>query len=227
MPRRATGPPIASNDVSEPQGPVRKAFHEELADIDDKIRQLFALVAEMLAAATDSFLAGDRSAAREVAGRDELIDALEREVEEVVERNLLFQAPVASEFHHLIAALRIVPELERSGDLAEHIASRAARGLGMELTPVVRGLVEQLGQASVSIWKAAAHCYDAPEPGAADRLEVMDDEIDDLHERLWAALAESELPNNVAMEMALVARFYERLGDHATHITARLDRLRR
>jgi phosphate transport system protein len=159
--------------------------------------------------------------------RDELIDALEHDVEEIVERNLLFQAPVASEFHHLIAALRIVPELERSGDLAEHIATRAARGLGTQLTPAVRGLVEQLGQSAVAIWQAAADAYDAPDPGAADRLESMDDEIDDLHERLWTELAGSDLPNEVVMEMALVARFYERLGDHATHITARLGRLRR
>lgn len=213
--------------VNEPQGPVRKAFHDRLDDIDDKVRQLFALVAESLAAATDSFLAGDRSAAREVSARDALIDQLELDLESMVEHSLLFESPMASEFHHLVAVLRIVPELERSGDLAEHVATRAARGLGAALPPAIRGLVEQLGQSVISIWRAAADTFDAPEPGAAERLEAMDDEVDDLHERLWAELAASDLPSETVMEMALVARFYERLGDHAAHITARLRRLKR
>jgi len=109
---------------------LRKAFNQELDEIDAKVTQLFALVTEGLAAATDTFLAGDRVGAREVVGRDALIDSLYGDIEELVQRVLLLQSPVASDLRYLLSVLRIVPELERSGDLAEHIASRAARGLG-------------------------------------------------------------------------------------------------
>lgn len=205
-------------------GPLRADFHRELESIDEKVNRLFAMVTENLAAATDSLLAGDREQARQIAGADDVIDALESELETIVERTLLFQAPVASEFHHLITVLRIVPELERSGDLAEHIAKRAAKGLGSELPPSVRGIVEQLGQKVVAIWRSSADAFADRDRDAADRLDLLDDEIDDLHDDLWRILADSDVPTEVAMQMALVARFYERLGDHALHISARLRR---
>lgn len=202
--------------------PIRKTFGEEMDSIDDRVRQMFALVIESLSAATDAFLAADRESARTIVRRDAEIDELERELSEAVERTLLFQAPVASDFHRLITSLRIVPELERSGDLAEHIASRAATGLGTDLTPAMRGIVEQLGQSVVAMWRTGADAYADRNPGAAAELVEADEEVNALHQRLWDELAAGDLRSEVAMEMALVARFYERLGDHAKHITQRL-----
>jgi phosphate transport system protein len=201
---------------------VRKAFHEELDHIDVQVSRLFAMVGESLAAATETFLAGDRETALEVKSRDAFIDELEAEVEAIVERVLLFQAPVASEFHHLIAVLRIVPELERSGDLAEHIASRAATGLGTRLPPTVRGLIEQIGEKVVAMWRMAADAFADRDGSVQAQLRAADDEVNALHTELCAALVVANPPTELAMEMALVARFYERLGDHAEHITARL-----
>ena len=114
---------------------LRKTFTQEMEGIDAKVVQLFALVTESLAAATDSLLSGDRAIAMGIKERENIIDAINDDIQEVAERNLLLQAPVASDLRFLLSVLRIVPELERSGDLAEHIASRAARGLGSELTP--------------------------------------------------------------------------------------------
>ena len=74
---------------------------------------------------------------------------LEVELEQVVERELLLQAPVAGDLRYLVSVLRVVPELERSGDLAEHIAKRAGTGLAGRLTPAVRGMVEQMGTIAV------------------------------------------------------------------------------
>jgi phosphate transport system protein len=210
--------------MSESAGPVRKAFHDELDHIDRQVSRLFAMVTESLAAATDTFLAGDRETALEVKSRDAVIDELEQDVEEIVERVLLFQAPVASEFHHLIAVLRIVPELERSGDLAEHIASRAARGLGTQLPPSVRGIIERMGEKVVAMWRTAADAFADGDGTVQEQLRVADDEVNALHTELCAALVASNPPTELAMEMALVARFYERLGDHAEHITARLPK---
>lgn len=206
----------------EQEGPVRRGFTSALDDIDARVSQLYALVNESLVAATDSFLAADREEARSVANRDETIDELEQEIEKAVERTLLFEAPVAGDFRRLITALRIVPELERSGDLAEHIATRAAAGLGSELTPAIRGLIEQLGQQVATMWREAADAWVDRDASAAERLGVKDEVVNELHFRLWTELAAAGLPSDVTMEMSLVARFYERLGDHAKHVTERI-----
>jgi phosphate transport system protein len=208
--------------MGDPTGPVRKSFSEELDSIDERVRRMFALVTEALAAATDAFLAADRESARSIAGRDLEIDELERELSASVEHTMLTQAPVASDFHRLVTAMRIVPELERSGDLAEHIAARAATGLGTDLTPAVRGIVEQLGQQVVAMWRVAADACADRDVAAAARLAQDDEVVNELCGRLWKSLVDAGLPTEVAMEMALVVRFYERLGDHAKHIAQRL-----
>ena len=106
---------------------LRVGFHRDLEEIDQKVVQLFALVSEGLSAATDAFLAGDREAAKRLMERDKVIDSLYIDVEEIVYRQLATQSPMAKDLRFLLSVLRIVPELERSGDLAEHIAQRAAR----------------------------------------------------------------------------------------------------
>ncbi|MFL5226815.1 MAG: phosphate signaling complex PhoU family protein [Microvirga sp.] len=184
--------------------------------------QLFALVSESLAAATDMLLAGERSTDGAINEREAVIDELNDDLEAVVERNLLLQAPVARDLRFLLCALRIVPELERSGDLAEHIATRAMRGLGAQLTPQVRGLVERMGRIGVEMWRAAADAYVDRDADAAAHIDGLDDGLDDLHDRLIDALDDESMPRRVAIEMGLIARFYERLGDHAVHISDRV-----
>ena len=204
---------------------MRKTFHQELEDINSKVVQLFALVTESLAAATDSLLSGDRDNAMVIKQRDHIIDDINEDLQSVVERNLLLQAPVASELRFLLSVLRIVPELERSGDLAEHIASRAAKGLGSDLTPPVRGLIERMGNLGVAMWREAADAYVDRDATASVHIDELDDELDALHDEMAALLEGGELPLKPALEMALVARFYERLGDHALHISERVHYL--
>ena len=202
---------------------IRVAFHRELDDIDDKVGQLFALVGEGLQAATEAFLTSDREAARKLVDRDKkVVDSLYNDIEALVQRQFFLQSPMAQDLRFLITVLRIVPELERSADLSEHIAQRAARGLSGELTPRIRGLVEQMGMAGASMWRDAADAYAEREPGIADQLKEDDDELDELHVSITAELVSGKLSVPVALEMALVARFYERLGDHAVNIAQRI-----
>ena len=207
------------------QAELRKSFHRELDEIDAKVTQLFALVIESLSAATDTLLAGDRDTAREIRQRDQIIDGLFADIEVLVERTLVLQSPVAGELRYLLSVLRIVPELERSGDLAEHIAQRAMLGLGDSLTPHARGLVEQLGAIGIEMWRMAADAFAEHDDDAPTKLDQLDDRVDDLHAALVAELESKAMPRRVALEMALVARFYERLGDHALHITERVARV--
>lgn len=208
-------------------GPVRKSFHDEIDLLDAQVTRMFALVRESLAAATDTFLAGDRELAGLIAERDAEIDELDLELEDTVERLLLFQQPMASEFHHLVAVLRVVPELERSGDLAQHIATRAARGLGAEMPPAARGVVEELGSRVVAMWAAAADGFADRDPDVAARLDQADQAVNALARRLWDEVVAADLRTELSMELALVARFYERLGDHARHIARRFSPRRR
>src|SRR5437763_10268459 len=200
----------------------RGGFHKDLEEIDQKVIQLFALVSEGVAAATDAFLSGDREAASSLVDSDKKIDALYCDIEELVQRQFALQSPMARDMRFLLSVLRIVPELERSGDLAEHIAQRAARGLSTALTPRIRGLVEQMGRVGSEMWREAADAYVDRDGEVAVRLNERDDELDELHVSLTAELVSGQLTVPVALEMALVARFYERLGDHAVNIGERI-----
>src|SRR2546421_1316976 len=136
---------------------IRAGFQREMQEIDDKVIRLFALVSEGVAAATDAFLSGDREAANSLVDSDKKIDDLYCDIEELVQRQFALQSPMARDMRFLLSVLRIVPELERSGDLAEHIAARAARGLSSALTPRIRGLVEQMGKVGTEMWRAGGH----------------------------------------------------------------------
>jgi phosphate transport system protein len=208
--------------VTEPGSELRRRFHQELDDIDAKVIRLFALVTESVAAATDTLLSGDVEAAREVSRRDSLVDQLEMDVEQVAERELLMQTPMAGDMRYLVSVLRVVPELERSGDLAEHIAQRAVSGLAARLTPSVRGRLEQMGSISVDLWRKAADAWVERDGEAAAKLDLLDDRLDELHDDLVAELGEGGVALADALQTTLVARFYERLGDHAVHITERV-----
>ncbi len=196
--------------------------------IDAQVLQIFRLVHEAIGCATEVFLAADRAAARAVVERDQLIDELHNRTEQAVVAELALPGGLeAGRQGWLLLVFRILPELERSGDLAEHIASHAAQGLAKWLTPRARQLVEQMGCIAAEMWKLAADAYAHRAPSGARLLRVRDDEIDDLHVNLTAELAASGVTIPVAIEMALVARYFERLGDHAVNITRRIQQITR
>src|SRR4051812_9416293 len=201
---------------------IRVEFHKDLEEIDQKVVQLFALVAEGVAKATEAFLANDREAAESLADADAVIDQLYCDVEDLVQRQFALQSPMARDMRFLLSVLRIVPELERSGDLAEHIAARAMRGVSDNITPRIRGLIEQMGHIDTQMWREAADGYVDRDPHVATRLNDRDDELDELHSSLTAELVTGQLSVPIALEMALVARFFERLGDHAVNIGERI-----
>ena len=195
--------------------------------VDTHVLYLFAMVGEGLAAATAAFLEGDRDTARYLSANDQRVDDLQLQIEDLVCRELTADHATGrtlnrDELRHLLLVLQIVPELERSGDLVEHIAMRAAQGLAREISPRCRGLIEQMGGLTTEMWRLAAIAYRDADPTAAARLRIRDDEIDDLHVTLTGELATVSLPVSVAIEMGLVARFFERLGDHAVNVTRRL-----
>jgi phosphate transport system protein len=192
--------------------------------IDRKVLQLFALVGESMAGATDALLSGDREAAKALVERDAVVDRLYHDIEELSLEQLTVSG-IASpeELRFLVTVIRMLPDLERNGDLAEHVARRAARGLGGELSARSRGLVERMGEVAITMWRATTDAYAERLPKAASLVDSLDDEMDDLHVSLTVEVVAGTMPLPVAVELAMVARFYERFGDHAVNLAKRAD----
>jgi phosphate transport system protein len=199
--------------------------HQDIAQIDGKMFQLFALVVEALAAATDALLSGDRQVAAVLSGRVALVDNVYNDVERLVNRAVALEERDKKDLRFLLTALRVVPELERSHELAEHIARRAGYGLGAELTPRARGLIDRMGKVGMTMWRKAADSWYDKEGKVADELAQRDEEMDELQAVLVSEVAASGASSSVAMELALVARFYERLGDHAVNVARMVSKL--
>jgi phosphate transport system protein len=180
------------------------------------------MVAEDLPGATQALLTGNNDVLETLTEREQLINALYPEIEELVNREILLQAPVASDLRFLLSVLRIVPELERSHDLVVQIASRANHILGEDLSPRSRGIVERMGTLASEMWRQAVDSWYQRDRSVALALEERDDEMDELHASLIAELASGRMALPVTMEMTLVARFYERLADHAVNIARRV-----
>ncbi len=200
----------------------RHEFERDLEAIEAKVIELFAMVAEDLPGATQALLTGNNDVLQALTEREQLINTLYPEIEELVNREILLQAPVASDLRFLLSVLRIVPELERSHDLVVQIASRANHILGGDLSPRTRGIVERMGTLASEMWRQAVDSWYQRDRSTALALEERDDEMDELHASLIAELASGLMALPVTMEMTLVARFYERLADHAVNIARRV-----
>jgi phosphate transport system protein len=198
---------------------------EVIAEIDRMFVHVLALVGEAIAGATHALLAIDREAAKLLMASDDLVDEQIAAITALTQRQLISGRTTEPERAELVTVLRMLPDLDRNGDLAEHIARRAARGLGAEMSPRSRGLVERMGEVAAAIWASTADAFSDRSVQAANVVDALDDELDELHVGLTAELATGAMPVPVAIELAMVARFYERFGDHAVNLARRIAAL--
>ncbi len=213
---------------SGPNGDRLGTVESPLEQIDRKVLQLFALVGDSVSGATHALLAGDREAAKILADRDEVIDLLCQEIEELTLQQLTVAGITSpNQLRYLVTVIRMLPDLERNGDLAEHVARRAARGLGAELSARSRGLIERMGEVAVHMWRATTDAYAERQSTGWALVDDLDDEMDDLHVSLTVEVVAGTMPLPVAVELALLARFYERFGDHAVNLAKRVAVLSR
>ena len=197
---------------------------EAIDQVEVRMARLFALVSESLAGATEALLSNDVSTASRVVEGDQAIDDLTADVELLVWERLGTEPLPAAVLRHLVGVLLIVPELERSGDLAEHIAQRAASNLGAEMSPLSRGIVQRMAEVALEMWRVAADAY-GDRAADADSLSEDDEEIDILHERLTGEVAAGTMATPIGAQVTLLARFYERIGDHAVNLARRIEML--
>jgi phosphate transport system protein len=190
--------------------------------IDQQVIRLFALVSEAVARATHALLAGDAQLGQEVIDGDQQVDDLTAEVELLIWDELQQRPVVGDELRYLVALLLIIPELERSADLAEHVAQRAVDHLGIAMSARSRGIVQLMTEVANEMWQQVADAF-GDRLGIGDRLHEADEEMDTLHQSLTTEIEKEEMPIAIAAQVTLLARFYERLGDHAVNLARRVE----
>jgi phosphate transport system protein len=200
----------------------RHEFDRKLEAIEAQVVELFTMVADDLPQATEALLSGNSEAVRALTERDLVIDALYPKIEELADREILLQQPVAADLRLLVSVLRVVPELERSHDLIVDIARRGNLILSEDISPRSRALIEHMGSLASDMWRQAVDCWCQRDRSVAVVLGQRDDEMGELYASLMAELASGGMTLPVTMEMTLVARCYERLADHAFNIARRV-----
>lgn len=203
-------------------GELRKGFHHDLDVVRDELVRLAASVTEMIPRATQILLDQDLEGAEYLIASDDEIDARTLEIEERCFQLLALQAPVASDLRQVITAIRMTGEIERSGDLLVNICKAARRIYGHDLDPKLRGIIAKMGEQAQTLWSEAVAAYVAMDAARAAAIDDMDSFLDSLQKQFIQAIFESHASNRidlqVAVQLAVVARFYERVGDHAVNI---------
>ena len=204
----------------------RPDFHQELDDIRSGIARLGATIVELIPRVTDILLTQDLEGAEYVLRGDAEIDERAHDIEERALTLMALQAPVASDLRQVAACLKLAPEIERSADLCCNICKAARRVYGHDLDPKLRGLIQRMSDQATQEYKEVVEAYVANDAVRAAALRDMDDYLDDLHRLFIAQIFESHAAGTidlqVAVQLAVVARFYERLGDHAVNISDRV-----
>jgi phosphate transport system protein len=199
---------------------MRDEFRAELADVNRLLVAMAEACRKAMQQATTALLQADKTEAEQVALGDNEIDALYHQVEEKVYDLLARQAPVASDLRAVITSLHVASDLERMGDLAEHIAETASRRLPTiavpeELQPVIREMASVADELSGKI----AEVLSTSDVARAAEMERDDDVMDELHRQLIAFMLGAAWRHGVeaAIDGALLGRYYERFADHAVN----------
>jgi phosphate transport system protein len=205
-------------------GPHQYPFQHDLDSSESKVAALFGEVIDALSAANQAVAAGDPAVASELRARQVLIGDTTAQLEQTLQVYLARFAPMAGDLRLVLTLLRLAPQLERSVELAGHVAERAS--LVGTLPETLQPLLTEMGSVALTMWEQVALAWATRDETAADRLEQMDDRLDGLTQHLGRQAGEEQLPVAVAMQLNLLIRFYERLGDHAVHVADRIRWLR-
>jgi len=205
---------------------LRRGFHHDLANARDQLALLAARVVELVPRATSVLLDGDLELAEYLISGDAEIDQQCVDVEEQCIQLLALQAPVATDLRQVVALLKMIAEIERSADLAANICKAARRIYGHDLDPKLRGIIARMGEQAASLFAYAIEAFRENDAAKAAALDDMDAYLDALQKQFISSIFESQaggrIDLQVAVQLAMVARFYERIGDHAVNMGQRV-----
>jgi phosphate transport system protein len=204
----------------------RKPLHHEIDGIKADVVKLGAMVAEVISQATEVLLDADMEAAQALIDHDDELDALSSDIEDRCFRCLALQSPVASDLRTVVASLRINSDIERSGDLMVNVAKAARRIYGTVFPPRIRGLAQQMSDEAHRLLGLAIDAYAERNGALGAALRDMDDRLDllqaDFVQAIFEGHASGLLGLQAAVQLAVIARYYERVGDHAVNIGDRV-----
>ncbi len=196
-------------------------FTVELEELGNKLLEMAGLVESAINRSVRSLVDQDRELAEQVIRDEPKINRMEMEVDGMVTRLLALRQPVARDLRFLTAALKINTDLERIGDLAQHIAERS---LSLMHHPLVKPMVDIPNMASM-VQSMLLKCLDAfvnQDEGLARSVLLADEEVDTLRDAVYAELLTTMQRDpgvvQAAVDLIFVARNLERIGDHATNI---------
>ena len=195
-------------------------FDELLALLNHERIAMGALCEEAIATTARSVMDNDRTLSERVRDLEYQIDQKEREIETLCLKLLLQQQPVASDLRLISAALKMITDMERIGDQALDISDTA--GFMGPLAEEDAGLLGDLARCVVGMVTDSVDAFVRQDRGAAVAVVKRDDEADALFDRIKTGiierLARSSGEGEYALDLLMIAKYLERIGDHATNI---------
>jgi phosphate transport system protein len=204
----------------------RLTFHQQLDEVQRDLIRAAARVTESIMRGTEALLTLDLAAAQALIDGDDEIDVLTLDIEDRCFTILARQQPMASDMRAVVTAIRLTSEIERSGDLMVNVAKATRRLYGSEVPPPLHGLLRAMADQAVRLYGLAMDAYADGDANLAAALDDMDDRLDQLHKDYIQSILEIHADVRdvqVAVQLALVGRYYERIGDHAVNIGERVQ----
>ena len=199
---------------------MRARFDEQLALLNQEMIAMGALCEEAIALAAKALLAGDTKMAKSVRPLDGEIDQKERNIESLCLKLLLQQQPVARDLRQISAALKMITDMERIGDQAEDIAEIIEFMDGRSVAECA--YIGEMARAAIKMVTESVDAYVRQDVGLAESVIDYDDVVDEYFIKVRSALigliAAHPDDGEYAIDLLMIAKYFERIGDHATNI---------
>ena len=199
---------------------TRSRFDEQLELLNRELIEMGALCEQVISMAARALMSGDTKLAAQITPLDGEIDQMERDVESRCLKLLLQQQPVAKDLRQVSAALKMVTDMERIGDQASDIAEIIGflKGRGGEDC----AFIGQMGEATIRMVSGSIDAFVRRDTKLADEVIAHDDIVDAYFLKVKTALiqyiAASPDDGEYALDLLMIAKYFERIGDHAVNI---------
>ena len=199
---------------------MRNQFDEQLYELNKKLIEMGALSEENIAKVAKALNEGDMELARAVITDGGSIDQMERDIENRCMKLLLHQQPVARDLRMISAALKMITDMERIGDQAEDIAEIVTFLNGYTVEGF--SFVDEMANETTKMVKRSVDAYVNKDVKMAEEVIAQDDIVDDYFSKIKhdiiTMIAEKTADGEFALDMLMIAKYFERIGDHATNI---------
>ncbi|GAA1648457.1 phosphate signaling complex protein PhoU [Georgenia ruanii] len=207
---------------------MREIFKQEMQELASGLVTMAEHVATAIEKADRSLRERDLQLAEEVIDADNMIDELERQIDDLGISLLARQQPVATDLRVVVSGLRLSATLERMGDLARHVAY-VARGRYPEhaLTGRMRDVLAEMGVQAVKVGEQVYELLKTHDLSLAAVVEAEDDVLDRLHRESFQVLLDDDesLTRQQVVDAVLLGRYLERFGDHGVSVARRISYL--